>query len=380
MKITKINAYVVHSGWRNLVFVKVVTDEGLEGIGEAYSCGPDLATVEIIKDFESWLTGEDPLNIERIWQKLYNYTRFPYGMVTMGAISGIEHCLWDLKGKALGAPVWQLLGGKCHDRVRIYHGFGGAEPSECADNAVRLIEEYGYTGLKMSPFGPKGFEQPENAKLREAEQRLEAVRSAVGEDVDIGLDAHARIIEPVRAIQMAEALKPFRPMFLEEPLRPENILAMAEAKRQMQIPLATGEMLYTKYQFQELLHHRAADIIQPDICVTGGVLECRKIAAIAEANYVTVAPHNPMGPLATVINVHFAASTPNFFILEHVSDDAPDRKELLKEPLKVRDGHLSIPDAPGWGVELNEDAFAKYPYEAWHRGFAETADGAVAFI
>jgi galactonate dehydratase len=179
---------------------------------------------------------------------------------------------------------------------------------------------------------------------------------------------------------MAEVLEPFRPMFLEEPLRPENIPALAEVKQKIRVPLATGEMLYTKHQFHELLRHRAADIIQPDVCVTGGLTECRKIAAIAEANYVTVAPHNPMGPLATVINVHFAASTPNFLILEYIPDDQPGRGDLLKEPLKVENGHLPIPDKPGWGVELNEEAFAKYPYEAWHRGFAKTIDGAVAFI
>jgi galactonate dehydratase len=380
MKIAKVNTYVVHSGWRNLVFVKVLTDQGIEGIGEAYSCGPDLATAEVIRDFGSWLVGEDPFSTEHLWQKLYVYSRFPYGVVTMAAISGIEHCLWDIKGKALGVPAWQLLGGKCRDSIRVYQGFGGGEPSECADNAAKLIEQYGYTALKMSPFGPKGFEQPENAKLRQAEKRLEAVRNAVGEDVDIGVDAHARIVEPVRAVQMAEVLEPFRPMFLEEPLRPENIPALAEVKQKIRVPLATGEMLYTKHQFHELLRHRAADIIQPDVCVTGGLTECRKIAAIAEANYVTVAPHNPMGPLATVINVHFAASTPNFLILEYIPDDQPGRGDLLKEPLKVENGHLPIPDKPGWGVELNEEAFAKYPYEAWHRGFAKTIDGAVAFI
>lgn len=380
MKITQIQTYVVQEGWRNLVLIKVLTDEGIHGIGEAYSVGPELATVEVIKDFGSWLVGEDPRNIEHLWQKLYIYSRFPGGSVTMAAISGIEHCLWDITGKALGAPVWQLLGGKCRDRIRVYQGIGGRTPSECAEQALQLIERHGYTALKMSPYGPKGFEQDENANLNEAAQRIEAVRRAVGENVDIGVDPHARIIEPVRAVQLAEALKPYRPMFMEEPLRPENIPALAEAKRQMQIPLATGEMLYTKYQFHELLRCRAADIIQPDICIAGGILECRKIAALAEANYVTVAPHNPMGPLATVVNVHFAASIPNFFILEYIPDDAGPRSEFLKEPLKVSKGYLPLPTRPGLGVELNEEVFHKYPYRPWHRGFATRPDGSVAFI
>ncbi|MBI2194981.1 MAG: galactonate dehydratase [Planctomycetes bacterium] len=380
MKIAKLEAHVVQEGWRNLVLVKVLTDEGLSGIGEAYSCGPDLATIEVVRDFESWLVGEDPRNIEHLWQKLYIDSRFPGGSVTMAAISGIEHGLWDIQGKALGVPVWQLLGGRCRDRIRVYQGIGGSTPSECADQAVRLIERYGYTAVKMSPYGPRGFELPENANLREAEKRIEAVRRAVGEDVDIGVDAHARIIEPVRVVQLARVLEPYRPMFLEEPLRPENIPALAEAKREMRIPLATGEMLYTKYQFHELLRHRAADIIQPDLCIAGGLLECRKIAAMAEADYVTVAPHNPMGPLATVVNVHYAASIPNFFILEYIPDDQGPRSEFLRQPLKVEKGYLPLPTGPGLGVELNEEVFAKHPYRPWHRSFAKRHDGGVAFI
>jgi galactonate dehydratase len=179
---------------------------------------------------------------------------------------------------------------------------------------------------------------------------------------------------------MARELEPYNPMFLEEPLRPENADAIANLARQMRIPLAGGECNYTKFEFRDLLALQALDIIQPDVCLTGGLLEMKKIAAMAEAFYVTVAPHNPMGPLATAINVHFAASTPNFLILEYRPDDESPRKDLLKEPLMVKQGYIPVPDKPGFGVELNEEALKHYPPRRWHRAFDYRADGSVAFI
>ena len=232
----------------------------------------------------------------------------------------------------------------------------------------------------MSPHPPGSDRMPINAVIRGAAERMEAVRKAVGDDIDIGLDPHAKIFEPVRAIMMAEALKPYKPFFFEEPLRPENIDALVKVAAHVDIPLATGEMLYTKYEFRELLVKQAVDIIQPDICLTGGILECKKIAAMAESYYVPLAPHNPMGPVATAVNVQFAASIPNFLILEYIPDDRPPRSELVKEPLKVENGSITVPDKPGLGIELNEEAFAKYPFKPWHRGFVFREDGSVGFI
>lgn len=380
MKITKIEASLVRSGHRNLVFVKVRTDEGLYGIGEAYSAGPDDATAAVIHDFEQWLIGRDPRDVEQLWQVMYQGSRFPGGVVVNAAISGIEHALWDIKGKALGVPVYQLLGGKCRDRVRAYQGCGGATPEAIAEHALALIDRYGYTALKMSPQPPDGDRMPINAVVRGAAARLEAIRRAVGEDVDIGVDPHAKIFQPIRAVQLAQALKPYNPFFYEEPLRPENVDALAALRAQVDIPIATGEMLFTKFQFRDLLVRNAADILQPDVCCAGGMLEMRKIAAMAEAFYVTVAPHNPMGPVATAINVHFAACTPNFLILEYVPDDTPGRADLVKEPIRIKDGYLEIPEGPGWGIELNEKAFEKYPPARWHRAFPFGADGAMGYI
>jgi galactonate dehydratase len=380
LKITDIQSFLVDAGGRNLCFVKVLTDAGIFGFGEAYSVGPDEATVATIKDFKGWLVGKDPRNVEYLWATMYNFTRFPGGAVINAAISGIEHALWDIAGKAAGLPVYMLLGGKCRDRVRVYQSAGGRTPVQLAENAKALIAKYGYTAIKMAPHPPGSQSLPYNAVTRAAGQRAEAVRSSVGPDVDLAFDAHATLFEPIRAAQMAEALKPAHPYFLEEPIRMENMDAMQNLKQRMQIPLATGECLYTKHDFRQLLSKQAADIVQPDVCLAGGILELKKIAAMAEAHYVVVAPHNPMGPLATMVNVHFAACTPNFLILEYHPDDESPRKDLIKDPILVKNGYLEIPNKPGWGYEVNEEAFRRYPPKPWHRGFAFRADGAPDFI
>src|SRR5258708_181653 len=296
MKITRIETFLAHPDHRNLVFVKVHTDEGIHGIGEAYSVGPDDATVRVIHYFEDWLIGQDPTRIEHLWAMMYQGIRFPGGSVVNSAISGIEHALWDINGKRLGVPVYQLLGGAVRDRIRVYQSPGGRTPEELVANAVRLVERYRYTAVKIGPQPPGSDTLPAGAALRAATERMAAVRAAVGDDVDIAVDPHAKIFEPSQAIAMAEAIKPYRPLFFEEPLRPENIDALARVASRTDVPIATGEMLYTKFEFRELLVKQAADVIQPDVCCAGGILECKKIAAMAEAFYVTLAPHNPMGP------------------------------------------------------------------------------------
>ena len=234
--------------------------------------------------------------------------------------------------------------------------------------------------MKMHPYPHEQHTLLWNEILRGGPEFMEAVRKAVGEDIDIGLDAHAQIFEPIRALELADALAPYNPFFLEEPIRPENIRAMAHLRRKMTIPLATGECLYTKFEFNELLQAQAADIIQPDVCVCGGLSEMRKIAALAEGHDVMVAPHNPMGPLATAINVHFAAATYNFSILEFVPHHIGRRSEFVKEPWIPKDGYLEIPDKPGWGMEVNEEALKKHPPQSYRRAEPYRPDGSPAFI
>jgi galactonate dehydratase len=248
-----------------------------------------------------------------------------------------------------------------------------------AEKALQAIDRYGYTALKLSPLPPDYATLPWGKVVAESVRRCEAVRRAVGDEIDIGLDPHAKVFEPALAIELAEALKPMRPFFIEEPVRPENRPAMAKVREHVGIPIATGEMLYTRYEFRDLLALQAADIIQPDVCVTGGLLEMKKIAAMAEASYVTVAPHNPCGPVATAVNAHFAASTSNFIILEYIPDDAGVRREVVKEPVRLVKGWLEIPEAPGLGIELDEKAAARHPFQPWRRPFNFREDGSLAW-
>ena len=380
LKITGIQTTLAGVGGRNLCFVKVLTDAGIHGWGEAYSVGPDEATVATIRDFQGWLVGKDPRNVEYLWATMYNFTRFPPGAVINAAISGIEHALWDIAGKAAGLPVYMLLGGKCREKIRVYQSAGGDTPERLAASARGLVAKYGYTAVKMAPHPPGAQSLPNNAVTRAAGKRAEAVRAAVGPDIDLCFDAHAIFFEPARALAVGEALKPVHPLFLEEPIRMENVDALAALKHRLPVPLATGECLYTKYDFRQILEKQAADIVQPDICLAGGILELKKIAAMAEAHYVVVAPHNPMGPLATMVNVHFAASTPNFLILEYHPDDTSPRKDFVQDPILVKDGYLPIPDKPGWGYEVNEEALRRHPPQPWHRGFAYRADGTPDYI
>ncbi|RJS89689.1 mandelate racemase/muconate lactonizing enzyme family protein, partial [Candidatus Bathyarchaeota archaeon] len=290
MKITDVKTYIVGAPARNWIYVKVLTDEGIEGIGEAYSVGPDEGTVAVIHDFKRWLIGEDPLNIEKIWQKMYYFTRFPGGSVINSAISGIEHALWDIAGKNYGVPVYMLLGGKCREKVRCYQSVGGSTPEELAENAKHLVREYGYTALKFDPI-PNSTRRPFNLVVEEAVERTRALREALGYEVDIALDVHAKIFEPSNAVKIAKAVEKFAPLFLEEPVRPEDIDALASVTSKVQVPIASGEELYTKFEFAPLIERRAVDIVQPDVCCAGGILECKKIAAMAEAHYISVAPH-----------------------------------------------------------------------------------------
>jgi len=377
MKITEVKTFLVHAGERNWIFVKVYTDEGIEGIGEAYNTLKDRATEQAVHHLARWLIGQDPLRIEHLWQSMYRFSRFPLGTIEMGALSGLEHALWDIVGKAFGTPVYNLLGGRCRDKNRVYVHAGGQTPEELAQSAVSIVK-MGYTALK---FGPHPRNYPlisENALIKEAVARVKAVREAVGDAVDICLDIHGIFFNPIAAAKIIRALEEYKPLFVEEPLLYENVDAWAKLAAHVNTSLATGERLFTRYGFRELLEKQAVDIIQPDPCACGGILETKKIAAMAEAYYVYVAPHNPMGPVATAVCAHIDASTPNFLIQEYIPDDRPPRSEVVVKPLEVEGGYLKLPTKPGLGLELNEEALGKYPYQPTFRGTAYHEDGSVA--
>jgi galactonate dehydratase len=258
---------------------------------------------------------------------------------------------------------------------------GGRGPDEVAANARALVDKYGYTALKMSPFdgGAPPHDQSMVTMLKSVDRRMQAVREAVGDDVDIGLDAHTNFFEPAKALAITEVLAPYRPLFLEEPIRPENREVMGYLRGKTSIPIATGEQLYTKYEFRDLLRHQGADIIQPDVCVVGGLWEMKKIAAMAEAEYVVIAPHNPLSPVATAVNVHFALSTHNFLILEYHADDNPQRAALVDSPMVLEHGYLLPPSRPGLGIDLNLETCVNQPYKSWRRPALWRVDGSLGY-
>ena len=368
MKITGIDTFLVEVGRRNLCFVKVTTDEGLHGVGEAYSVGPDEATANVVGYFRDWLIGLDPLDIEGIWQRVYC-------AAASRRLGGPVGAQWHRpppvghQGQGVRRAGYQLPGG-C--RYPVYQNPGGATPEETLENALAPLP------TRRTPCPDQHTAWPR--VLDYVERKMRLLREGLGLDVEIALDPHAKILEPAKALDVCRAVAPFHPMFVEEPLRPENVEALAGVRAKSPVPIATGEMLYTKWEFRDLLRAGAADIVQPDICCCGGITEMKKIAALAEAEYVTVAPHNPMGPLATAVNAQFSATAPTFLILEYHVDTESPRRDLIDEPYEMVDGYLLLPDRPGLGIELNEEYFAAHPYQPWHRGFPIRDDGSMAMI
>ena len=380
MKISDIQTFHCSDNLRNNIFLRIHTDEGIMGIGEPYTVGPDEGVLGLIESIKPWFIGQDPSRIEWLLRRARNTMRFPLGPVGWSALSGIDHALWDIAGKALGMPVYMLLGGKHREKIRVYHGVGGSTPEELSENGRTLVEE-GYTALKASPYSGDWRTKPWNSVVSGASERLEALRDAVGEDIDIGIDVHATLFDAVKAEQLGRAMAPYRPMFIEEPVRPEHFPSFPRLRQNLQVPVATGENLYGLDQFISLIDAGGVDIIQPDLCSGGGLLEAKKIAAVAEANYVTIAPHNPLGLLSTAVCTHFAVSTPNFVILEYQADHArPDKAKFVDDPWKPVDGYLPLPTRPGLGMELNIKAIEESPPIAWDRGFPEYQDGSPGFI
>jgi len=340
------------------LFVKVSTDEGVVGYGEASNAA--RIAVAAVQELGARLVGLDPSRIEQHWQFLYRtYHNVRGGPIATAAISGIEIALWDLKGKTLGVPVYELLGGRCRDRLKAYaNGWsrGVDTPQSAAESAVAAVA-LGYGALKWDPFGAvNNIVEPEH--LRQSIAQVRAVREAVGPDVELLIEAHGKlnVNNAIRAGRMLEELDPY---WFEEPVDPENVDAMVKVAAEINIPIATGERLYTKFGFRELLARQAADIIQPDVCHTGGILETKKIAAMAEAHYVPVAPHNPFGPINTAAAMQVDTCTPNFLIQEMIVRHLPTYRNILTEPLELHDGYLEIPTRPGIGFELNEEFIAR---------------------
>lgn len=366
MQVTALKTFLVDPGvGKNWLFVKVETDTGLTGWGEAYTqADRDQAIETHIKQLGRYLTGRDPFAIKHFTFLAYNdYANKRGSMEFYCAISAIEQALWDIVGKATGQPVYNLLGGKCRERVRVYaNGWGGGgTPDEAAKQAAAVVAQ-GFTALKFDPFPNPWRAYIDRQQEDAAVAKVAAVRAAVGPNVEILIEVHRRLA-PMHAVRVAARMAEYRPFWYEEPVSFRDLDSLVEARAQIQIPVVTGEEVYTKLEFKDVFARRAADIINPDVCNVGGILELREIAAMAEVHHVAVAPHNynstTMGLAATL---HAAAGMPNFLITEYFVNFAAVGAELTNRPFVVDQGYITLPTAPGLGLDLDEAALARRPY------------------
>jgi len=331
----------------------VETDSGVFGWGEALG---DKAHVvaEAVKSYAHHLEGEDPRKIVHHWQSMFRGAFWRGGPTLCAAISGIEIALWDILGKSLGVPVYQLLGGPTRGRIRMYTRPRGSTPEELAASASEVVSR-GFTAMKFCPFDRVHLVDHYSV-VEEAAGKVAAVRGAVGSGVDIMLDFHGRV-SPAIAMAMEEAMRPYHPFFIEEPVLPENVEALARVARQFKTPVATGERLFTKWAFREVLEKGAAAIVQPDPCICGGILESVHIASMAECHYAAMAPHNPYGPINLAAALQIDACIPNFLVQEYVHLG----EGYLRNPFKVEEGYIALPTGPGLGIDVDEEYLVSIP-------------------
>ena len=360
MKITSVEAVPVD----RYLFARIDTDEGISGLGESGAWGYLEASEAAIDKFGRYLVGQDPLRIEHHWQYMYRFSHFR-GAAIMGAISALDIAMWDIAGKYFGVPVHQLMGGRTRDKARVYyHVFG--DTKEALIQGVKDAREQGFTAVgHLTPFLDEERDVPffktHVDKIRDAIETVGAYREAVGDDVDLCIEIHRRLT-PAEAVVLARGIEQFHPFFYEDPILPENFDAMGLVARNISIPIATGERLHSIHEFEMLLARGAVQYVRPDVCMAGGLTHSKKIAAVAEAHYVGVVPHNPLSPVSTAACLQLAACIPNFAIQElPTGEHEPPKSDIVKSAVQVEDGFLIVPDTPGIGVELREDAQERRP-------------------
>ena len=364
MKITAVEPIFVD----RYLYAKIHTDEGITGIGESGAWGFLEASAAAMEKFGRYLVGKDPLRIEHHWQNMYRTSHFR-GAAIMGALSAIDIALWDIAGKHFDAPVYQLMGGKTRDKARVYYHVTG-DTREKLVQGVKDAREAGFTAVgHLTPFLDESKNVPyfktHAEKIGDAIEAVAAYREAAGTGVDLCIEIHRRLT-PTEAITLAKGIEQYHPLFYEDPILPDNFDAMALVAQNVAIPIATGERLHSIHEFQMLLSRGAVQYVRPDVCLAGGLTHSKKIAAIAEAHYVGVVPHNPLSPVSTAACLQLAAAIPNFAIQEYpVGELEPPKSEIVKEPLRCEDGFLIIPQGPGIGIELADDAQEKYPPVPW---------------
>ena len=362
MKIVDVRTLICHAYRTNWVFVKVLTDSGLYGVGEATLEMREQTVAQAVDELKRSLLGKDPHRIEAFWHDAYRDAYWRGGPVLMSALAGVETALWDIKGKDLGVPVYQLLGGKVRNAIMCYANawfVGAKHPEEFAAKAREAVAA-GFKGLKWDPFG-SAYMNLTPVEFRKAMECVEAVTAAVGDEVDVLIEGHGRFNIPT-AIRVGRALEKFNVLWFEEPIPPDSVRGLAEVKNRIRVPIAAGERLYSRWDYVEFLAAGCADFVQPDVSHAGGIMEVKKIAAMAECRHLAVCPHNPSGPVANAAALQLAGCVPNFQVLETMASDVPHRQEISDEEISLEDGMMRIPDKPGLGIDINEDAIAEHPY------------------
>jgi len=367
VKITKLETFLVRPRW---LFLKMHTDEGIVGLGEPILEGRALTCATAVRELEPWLIGEDPTRVVHLWQSMYKHAFYRGGPLLTSALSGVEQALWDCYGKAMGVPVYKLLGGPTRDRIRVYGTAGGSDP-ESAAASVRAAVAEGFNALKTGVGAIAQGRIIESPGFTDrVVQIFAAMRAAAGSEVDLAIDFHGAI-SPQTAKRLIAALEPYHPLFIEEPVQCQNVDVLADLAHSTSIPIATGERLYTKWGFREVLEKRAASILQPDLSHAGGILETRLIAGMAEAYYVGIAPHCPLGPIALAACLQLDAAIPNFLAQE---GGRITGQGYIKTPFRHENGFLPLPTGPGLGIELDEDALEDKIDHDWQNPKAYSAD------
>jgi len=373
MKITDVRTYLVKTLRQNWLFVKVITDAGVHGWGEASVEGQERAveqTIDIVA--RRSVIGEDPRNIERIWQQMYRHGFWKGGFHHMSAISGIDQALWDIAGKIHNVPVYMLLGGAVRDNIRTYTHAGNAE------NARKAIE-MGFAGIKTGG-GKHGTVYDPEADLAFLDDNLASIRKAIGKEAVLCIDNHGQGT-PAEAIKQIQVASKYGIHFFEEPIPPENAAAYRRIRDNAgNVPIAAGERLYTRFDYREAVENQLFDVVQPDICHCGGITEIRKIVAMVEPYHIKFAPHNPNGPVATAASMHVCAAMHNFDILEFAASSLYARQDIYNVSFKPANGYFPLPEGPGLGIELDEEAFAAYPYTDMQYEPRYGVDGSIAEI
>ncbi|WP_435156354.1 galactonate dehydratase [Haladaptatus sp. DFWS20] len=365
LRITDVETYIVANPWKPWVFVHVDTNMGVQGLAEATTHSKPETVAAAIEEMSDFFIGEDPFETERLWLEMYRDEWFSKNVVNTTVISAIDMACWDIKGKMLDRPVYELIGGNVHgDNIRAYANGWYTETTDDPatwQKAAKQVVDDGYDAMKFDPFG-KSWQRMDREKFNHSVDIVRAVREAVGPDVDLLIEGHGRFTAG-QALEVANALSEFHPTWFEEPCPPDSINSLGKVADKSPIPIATGERLVSKYEFRDLLANTDVDIIQPDIMNTGGITEAKKIAAQAEAEHVSFAPHNPQGPVATAISAHVDAAVPNFMIQEIFQTyDVEWVNDLLVDPIVVEDGYIEIPQRPGLGVELDMDVVEEHAY------------------